>query len=163
MNIAPLFWLAPFASLVALGFAFIFYRGMMAASAGTSMMQDIGNHVRSGAMVYLKQQYKVMLVVFGAFALISAVVAFGFRMQSPWTPATFLCGGLFSALAGFIGMRTATNAATRVAAAAMECLGAALRLSFRSGAVMGLTVVGLGLPERERVVSCRQGLHAGRG
>ncbi|MDH3994131.1 MAG: sodium-translocating pyrophosphatase, partial [Gammaproteobacteria bacterium] len=101
--------------------------------------------VRRGAMAYLGQQYRIMLLVFAVLALLFAVLAYGFGLQNPWLPITFVGGGFFSALAGFFGMQTATLAATRTAAAARTSLGQALRIAFRSGAVIGLTVVGLGL------------------
>ena len=142
---ATFFWLAPVAALIGLLFAWVFYRDMRQQDAGTEVMQRIGEHVREGAMAYLRQQYRIMLFVFGALALLFAVLAYGFGLLNPWLPATFLCGGFFSALAGFFGMRTATLASTRTAAAARTSLEQSLRVSFRSGAVIGLTVVGLGL------------------
>lgn len=140
-----LFWIAPAASIVALGFAWMFFRQMMKCDEGTDRMMMIGKHVREGAMAYLKQQYRVMLIVFAAVAALFAVLAYGFHLLNVWLPITFICGGFFSALAGYFGMRTATQAATRTAAAARESLGASLKVAFRSGAVMGLVVVGLGL------------------
>ena len=140
-----LFWIAPGASIVALVFALMFFRQMMKADEGTDLMIKIGRHVREGAMAYLNQQYRIMLIVFAVVVLLFAVLAYGFDLQSNWLPITFVCGGFFSALAGYFGMRTATQAATRTAAAARESLGGALKVSFRSGAVMGLVVVGLGL------------------
>lgn len=140
-----LFWLAPLASLVALGFAAFYFKQMVKCDEGTDLMIKIGRHVREGAMAYLGQQYRVMLVVFGVVAALFAVLAYGFGMLNNWLPVTFICGGFFSALAGYFGMRTATLASTRTAAAARESLGASLQVAFRSGAVMGLVVVGLGL------------------
>lgn len=139
------FWLVPFASLVALFFAWYFFRGMMRRSEGTERMQQIAAHVRSGAMAYLRQQYKVVIIVFLFLALFFAFLAYGLGVQNKWVPFAFLTGGLFSGLAGYIGMRTATVASARTAQAASESLDSGLRVAFRSGAVMGLVVVGLGL------------------
>ena len=139
------FWLVPFASLVALFFAWYFFRGMMRRSEGTERMQQIAAHVRSGAMAYLRQQYKVVIIVFLFLALFFAFLAYGLGVQNKWVPFAFLTGGLFSGLAGYIGMRTATVASARTAQAASESLNSGLRVAFRSGAVMGLVVVGLGL------------------
>jgi len=139
------FWLVPVASIVALGSAYGFFREMMKESEGTETMARIAAHVRAGAIAYLKQQYKVVGTVLVSLTLVFCVVAYGFHMQNPWVPFAFLTGGLFSGLAGFIGMRTATYASARTANAARRSLNAGLRVAFRSGAVMGLTVVGLGL------------------
>ena len=140
-----LFVLVPLAAVLALLFAYIFYRQMRQASEGTPTMQQIAEHVRKGAMAYLKQQYKVVAIVFVILALFFAVLAYGFHVQNPWVPFAFLTGGFFSGLAGFIGMKTATAASARTANAARSSLNEGLKIAFRSGAVMGLTVVGLGL------------------
>ena len=146
MNNTPLiFWIVPLASLVALGFAWYFFRTMMRCSEGTDRMKEIAAHVRQGAMAYLRQQYKVVTVVFLILALFFAFLAYGLGVQNPWVPFAFLTGGLFSGLAGYIGMRTATYASARTAHAASQSLNQGLRVAFRSGAVMGLVVVGLGL------------------
>ncbi|MDL2227805.1 sodium-translocating pyrophosphatase [Bacteroidales bacterium OttesenSCG-928-K03] len=142
--ITPIFWLIPIASIVALVFAYYFYRQMMKESEGTPKMAEIAKHVRVGAMSYLKQQYKVVIVVFIILALIFALMAF-FNLQNPWVPVAFLTGGFFSGLAGFFGMKTATYASARTANAAQESLNRGLKVAFRSGAVMGLVVVGLAL------------------
>ena len=139
------FWLAPAGALIGLLFAALFFRNMLQQDAGTTKMQRIGRHVYDGAMAYLAQQYRVMLLVFGALSLLFALLAYGFDLQHRWLPATFLGGGIFSALAGWVGMQTATRASTRTAAAARQSLAGALRVAFRSGAVMGLVVVSLGL------------------
>ena len=139
------FWLVPIASIVALGAAYGFFREMMKESEGTETMARIAAHVRAGAIAYLKQQYKVVGTVLVSLTLVFCVLAYVFHMQNPWVPFAFLTGGLFSGLAGFIGMRTATYASARTANAARRSLNAGLRVAFRSGAVMGLTVVGLGL------------------
>jgi K(+)-stimulated pyrophosphate-energized sodium pump len=141
----PVFWIAPIAAIVALIFAWRFFTQMRSEDEGTDVMVTIGGHVRSGAMAYLKQQYKIMLVVFVVVAGLFAYLAYGLEVQSPWLPVTFVFGGFFSALAGYFGMQTATLASTRTAAAARNSLPDALRIAFRSGAVMGLVVVGLGL------------------
>ena len=141
----PLFYVVPAASVVALLFAFIFYRQMMKEDEGTPTMKRIAQFVREGAMAYLKQQYKVVLIVFVILAVFFAVLAYGFGVQNPWVPFAFLTGGFFSGLAGFVGMKTATYASGRTANAARRSLNSGLKIAFRSGAVMGLTVVGLGL------------------
>ena len=144
-NIISVFWLVPVASLIALGMALYFYLQMKKEDEGTPRMREIAQHVRKGAMAYLKQQYKIVAVVFIVLAIVFAVMAYGFQMQNPWVPFAFLTGGLFSGLAGFFGMKTATYASARTANAARKSLDGGLRIAFRSGAVMGLTVVGLGL------------------
>ena len=133
------------ASVVALAFAWYFFQQMMKEDEGTPTMKQIAKYVRDGAMAYLKQQYKVVTIVFVVLALFFAVLAYGFGVQNPWVPFAFLTGGLFSGLAGFVGMKTATYASGRTANAAMRSLNSGLKVAFRSGAVMGLTVVGLGL------------------
>lgn len=145
MSIDLLFYFVPVASLIALGFAYFFYKQMLKESEGTPTMKEIAEHVRKGAMAYLKQQYKVVTIVFLILAAFFAVLAYGFGIQNPWVPFAFLTGGFFSGLAGFIGMKTATSASARTANAARRSLNSGLKLAFRSGAVMGLVVVGLGL------------------
>ena len=139
-----LFYLVPAAAAAALLFAWIFFRQMMKESEGTVTMKEIALYVRKGAMAYLKQQYKVVTIVFVILALVFAVLAV-FGIQNPWVPFAFLTGGFFSGLAGFVGMKTATYASARTANATGRSLNSGLKLAFRSGAVMGLTVVGLGL------------------
>ena len=145
MTIPIAFWLVPIASVVALAMAWIFFRSMMGADEGTPRMREIAGHVRRGAMAYLKQQYKVVTIVFVVLAIIFAVMAYVLHWQNPWVPFAFLTGGFFSGLAGFFGMKTATYASARTANAARKSMDAGLKIAFRSGAVMGLTVVGLGL------------------
>lgn len=140
-----LFYIVPAAAVVALFFAWLFFHQMMKESEGTVMMKEIAQYVRDGAMAYLKQQYKVVTIVFVILALFFSVLAYGFHIQNPWVPFAFLTGGFFSGLAGFIGMKTATYASARTANAVTKSLNSGLKLAFRSGAVMGLTVVGLGL------------------
>ena len=140
-----LFYFVPVASVLALVFAAIFYRQMRREDEGTPTMKQIALYVREGAMAYLRQQYKVVIVVFIVLALFFSVLAYVFQIQNPWVPFAFLTGGFFSGLAGFIGMKTATYASGRTANACRRSLNAGLKVAFRSGAVMGLTVVGLGL------------------
>ncbi|MBE2181042.1 MAG: sodium-translocating pyrophosphatase [Chthoniobacterales bacterium] len=144
-EIGPVILLPPAAALLALFMAAFFARQMLRAAEGTERMIEIARHVRSGAMAYLRQQYRVMLLVFVVLAGVFALMAFVWELQTRWMPLLFLCGGFFSALAGYFGMRTATAASSRTAQAASESLGAGLQIAFRSGAVMGLVVVGLGL------------------
>lgn len=144
-NIPSVFWLVPVASVVSLGMALFFYLQMKKADEGTPRMKEIAEYVRHGAMAYLKQQYKVVTIVFIVLAVIFSVMAYGYQLQNPWVPFAFLTGGFFSGLAGFFGMKTATYASARTANAARKSLDAGLKVAFRSGAVMGLTVVGLGL------------------
>ena len=140
-----LFYFVPVASVIALFFAWLFYHQMKKESEGTPTMKEIAQYVREGAMAYLKQQYKVVGIVFIILAVLFSVLAFGFGVQNKWVPFAFLTGGFFSALAGYVGMRTATYASARTANAVSKSLNSGLKLAFRSGAVMGLTVVGLGL------------------
>ena len=143
--ITPIFWIVPVASVLALVFAWYFFRQMMKESEGTALMAQIALHVRKGAMSYLKQQYKVVASVFLALVVLFSIMAYGFGVQNEWVPIAFLTGGFFSGLAGFLGMKTATYASARTANAARSSLNSGLQVAFRSGAVMGLVVVGLGL------------------
>ena len=145
MMIPFAFWLVPVASVVALGMAFFFFRQMMGEDEGTPRMREIALYVRKGAMAYLWQQYKVVGIVFAVLCALFAFMAYVLHVQNPWVPFAFLTGGLFSGLAGFFGMKTATYASARTANAARQSLNSGLKVAFRSGAVMGLTVVGLGL------------------
>ena len=140
-----LFYLVPLAAILALGFAWYFFRQMMKEGEGSATMKEIALFVRKGAMAYLKQQYKVVTIVFVILAVFFAILAYGFGVRNTWVPFAFLTGGFFSGLAGFVGMKTATYASARTANAAMRSLNSGLKVAFRSGAVMGLTVVGLGL------------------
>ena len=140
-----IFFLVPIAYIVALGFAYYFFKQMLKESEGTETMKKIALYVRKGAMAYLKQQYKVVTIVFVILTAIFAVMAYGLQIQNPWVPFAFITGGFFSGLAGFFGMKTATYASARAANAAQRSLNDGLQLAFRSGAVMGLVVVGLGL------------------
>ena len=140
-----LFWVIPVASILALGFAWHFHRQMMKESEGTPQMMKIAAAVRKGAMSYLKQQYKIVGMVFLGLVILFSIMAYGFDVQNHWVPVAFLTGGFFSGLSGFLGMKTATYASARTANAARASLNSGLRIAFRSGAVMGLVVVGLGL------------------
>ena len=140
-----IFYLVPASSLLALFFAFYFFRQMIRQSEGTVRMREVALYVRNGAMAYLKQQYKVVGIVFLVLLIFFVILAYGFGVQNKWVPFAFLTGGFFSGLAGFIGMKTATYASARTACAAEKSLNSGLKVAFRSGAVMGLVVVGLGL------------------
>jgi len=140
-----LFWLVPLGSIAALAFAYYFFKQMMKRSEGTDLMKKIAAYVREGAMAYLKQQYKVVIIFFIIMTILFSILAYGFNFQNPWVPFAFITGGFFSALAGFFGMKTATYASARTANAARNSLNDGLQVAFRSGAVMGLVVVGLGL------------------
>jgi len=144
-SLPAIFWLAPLSSVLALVFAYFFYKQMLGKDEGTDMMKKIAAHVREGAAAYLRQQYKIVAIVFVVITIIFAILAYVLKIQNPWVPFAFITGGFFSALAGYFGMKTATYASARTANAARHSLDAGLRLAFRSGAVMGLVVVGLGL------------------
>jgi K(+)-stimulated pyrophosphate-energized sodium pump len=143
--VSSIFWLVPVSSILALSFAWFFFSQMMKESEGTDKMIKIASYVRQGAMAYLKQQYKVVGIFFLVIMVIFLILAYGFNVQNPWVPFAFITGGFFSGLSGFFGMKTATYASARTANAAKESLNKGLRVAFRSGAVMGLVVVGLGL------------------
>ncbi len=140
-----LFLLVPVCASLALAYAWLFYKTMMETSEGEDRMKEIASYVRVGAKTYLWQQYKVVGIFFLCAFLFFVILSFGLHVQSAWTPFAFLTGGFFSGLAGFFGMMTATNASARTANAARESLNASLQIAFRSGAVMGFVVVGLGL------------------
>ncbi len=143
-NIIGLFWLLPLAALLALFFGWIFFRSMMKNSEGTDRMKEIAQYVREGAMAYLRRQYRVVGLVFGVLLLILIFLAY-LGVQNPFVPVAFLTGGFFSGLCGFLGMKTATFASARTAQGASQSLNRGLQVAFRSGAVMGLIVVGFGL------------------
>ncbi len=144
MNLKLLIYAVLAASVLALVAAYVFYRQMLTKDEGTDLMKKIAAHVRQGAMAYLKQQYKVVSIVFAILAALFAVMAY-FDLQNGWVWFAFLTGGFFSGLAGFFGMKTATYASARTANAARQSLNSGLQVAFRSGAVMGLVVVGLAL------------------
>lgn len=141
--ITQIFWIIPIAAIVALAFATYFYYHMKKQSEGNERIREIAQHVRKGAMSYLKQQYKIVGIVFLCMVVLFSIMAYGFDLQNPWVPIAFLSGGFFSALSGFLGMKTATYASGRTAHAAISSLNKGLQIAFRSGAVMGLVVVGL--------------------
>jgi K(+)-stimulated pyrophosphate-energized sodium pump len=140
-----IFWLVPLSAVLALSFAFYFYKQLLREHEGTDLMKTIAQHVREGAMAYLRQQYKVVFYFFIAMTILFSILAYVLKVQNPWVPFAFISGGFFSGLAGFFGMKTATYASARTAHAAQESLNRGLKIAFRSGAVMGLVVVGLGL------------------
>ncbi len=143
-GIPVLWYVAPLASIIALLMARIFFQKMYAANPGSAKMQEIAGYVKEGAMAYLWRQYKVVGIVFIVLFVLFAVLAI-FHVQNPFVPVAFLTGGFFSGLCGYIGMRTATAASSRTAQAASESLNRGLQVAFRSGAVMGMVVVGFGL------------------
>ena len=143
MDLSVVYWVLA-ASILALAFAFFFYKSMMKEDEGTDLMKKIAAHVRKGAMAYLKQQYKVVIIVFVVLAIVFFVMSL-FHLQNGIVWFAFLTGGFFSGLAGFFGMKTATYASARTANAARRSLNSGLKVAFRSGAVMGLVVVGLAL------------------
>ncbi len=143
-DVTTLMYVVLAASVLALSFAYYFYRWMLGKDEGTELMKTIASHVRKGALAYLKQQYKVVTIVFVVLAVVFAVMAY-FKLQNGIVWFAFLTGGFFSGLAGFFGMKTATYASARTANAARQSLNSGLQVAFRSGAVMGLTVVGLAL------------------
>ena len=138
-------YIAPIAAIVALFMAMKFYKEVMAADEGTPLMQEIAGYVRAGALAYLKQQYKVVFIVFVILCGVLAFMAFGLHVQHKIVPVAFLTGGFFSGLCGWFGMKMATNAAHRTTAGAKRSLNDGLVVAFRAGAVMGLVVVGFGL------------------
>src|SRR4030043_1731241 len=140
-----LFWFVPAASATALFFAWYFFHAMKKESEGTEIMKRIASHVRKGAMAYIKQQYKVVTIIFIGLTIFFSILAYVLHVQNPWVPFAFLTGGFFSGLSGFFGLKTATYASARTTNAAQKSLNSGLRIAFRSGAVMGLVVVGLGL------------------
>jgi len=139
-----IWWMVPSASLLALFVALGFYRKLIKSSEGTERMAEIAQYVREGAMAYLKHQYKTVTIVFLVLLVIFIILAF-IGVQNPFVPVAFLTGGFFSGLCGFLGMKTATAASARTAHAARTSLDGGLKVAFRSGAVMGMVVVGFGL------------------
>ncbi len=138
-----LFWIVPISAILALLFAYLFFKQMMKESEGTEKMVKIASHVRTGAMAYLKQQFKVVAIVFAILTTLFALMAYVLNLQNQWVWFAFLTGGFFSGLAGYLGMKTATHASARTTNAARNSLNQGLKIAFRSGAVMGLVVVGL--------------------
>jgi K(+)-stimulated pyrophosphate-energized sodium pump len=142
--ISNLFWIVPISALMALLFAWIFYKGMIIQEEGTDKMKQIAAYVREGAMAYLKRQYTVVGKIFIVLVVLLLILAY-MGVQNPFVPVAFLTGGFFSGLCGYLGMRSATFASSRTAWAASKSLNKALQVALRSGAVMGLIVVGFGL------------------
>jgi K(+)-stimulated pyrophosphate-energized sodium pump len=138
------FWFIPVASVLALVFAWFFFKSMMKNSEGTDRMKEIAQYVREGAMAYLNRQYRVVALVFGVLLIILTLLAY-FGIQNPFVPIAFLTGGFFSGLCGYLGMKTATYASARTTHGASQSLNKGLQIAFRSGAVMGLVVVGFAL------------------
>jgi K(+)-stimulated pyrophosphate-energized sodium pump len=134
----------PVAAVTALVFAWIFFRGLMKNSEGNDRMKEIAQYVREGAMAYLTRQYRVVTIVFIILVVLLLFLAY-MGVQNPFVPVAFLTGGFFSGLCGFLGMKTATHASARTAQGATQSLNRGLQIAFRSGAVMGLVVVGFGL------------------
>ena len=143
-GITPAFWIAPICAIAALVVAVVCYKLMIKAPEGNDAMKRIAGFVREGAMAYLKQQYSKVGIVFAILFVIFLILAF-LGLQNPFVPVAFLTGGFFSGLCGFIGMKTATAASSRTAQGASESLNRGLQVAFRSGAVMGMVVVGFGL------------------
>lgn len=145
MNTIPGYWyFVPAAALFALAMALYFYRFMKKQPDGNDRMREIAGYVREGATAYLKQQYKTVSIVFIVLFFIFVILAV-LKIQNPFVPIAFLTGGFFSGLCGFLGMKTATYASSRTAQGAISSLNRGLLIAFRSGAVMGLVVVGFGL------------------
>ncbi len=142
--ISSIFWIVPISALLALLFAWIFYRNMKAQEEGTDRMKEIAEYVREGAMAYLSRQYSVVIKVFLILVVLLTILAY-MGVQNPFVPIAFLTGGFFSGLCGYLGMKTATFASNRTAWAASKSLNKGLQVALRSGAVMGLVVVGFGL------------------
>jgi len=142
--VTTLWWIAPIGSLIALIMAWVFYRMMMNAEDGNERMREIAQAVREGAYAYLGRQYRVVTLVFAVMVVVLAVLSY-LGIQNPFVPVAFLTGGFFSGLSGYLGMKTATNASSRTSQGAIHSLNRALQVAFRSGAVMGLVVVGFGL------------------
>jgi K(+)-stimulated pyrophosphate-energized sodium pump len=138
-------WVTWIGSVAALLFALILALGVLKKDAGTDRMKEISRAVQVGALAYLKQQYKVVGIIFvGLWALFMGL-SFGLNLISRFVPFAFLTGGFFSGLAGFIGMSVATRANARTTWAAKSSLNGGLRVAFSAGTVMGMVVVGLGL------------------
>ncbi|UCC11255.1 MAG: sodium-translocating pyrophosphatase [candidate division WOR-3 bacterium] len=140
----PLFWIAPAGSFFALFFAFVLSRTTKRFDEGTDSMRQIAQAIREGARAYLKRQYRLVVIIFGIVFVLLLVLSL-YKLLPTFVPFTFLTGGFFSALSGFIGMTQATNSSARTANAAQTSLNSALRVAFGAGGVMGFTVVGLSL------------------
>ncbi|NQZ69841.1 MAG: sodium/proton-translocating pyrophosphatase, partial [Lentisphaeria bacterium] len=143
-TIQNLLFIAPIGAIAALITAYIFFNKVKAADPGNETMQRIAGYVREGARAYLNSQFKSVCIVVAVLFVVFCVMA-GYGLQNTLVPVAFVMGAMFSALCGFLGMSTATMASNRTAQGASESLNAGLQIAFRSGAVMGLVVVGFGL------------------
>ncbi len=146
-ELPKIWYLAPFGAFMGLVFAFKYYRDVMASPPGDKLMMEIAGHVREGAYAYLRQQYKIVAIIFLLVAIVLFILAFVLDIQSRLAPFGFLTAGGLSGLAGFLGMRIATQASSRTAEAAKYSLNRGLQVALHSGAVMGLVVVGLALTD----------------
>ena len=145
VNFIPnIWWISPLSAIVALALAYSFFKKLISVSEGTDRMKEIADLVKIGAIAYLKKQYKVIGVVFFFIFIFLSILAFN-GLQSPFVPFIFLSGGIWSAVCGYLGMKTATNASARTANACQKSLNDGLQVAFRGGAIMGLMVVGFGL------------------
>ncbi len=142
-----LFWIGFVGAVVAGLFAVLQAKKVMGYSEGTEKMQKLAASIREGANAYLKRQYTTVLKVFAIVFVVLLVIAFASngKMLSKFTPFAFVTGGIWSMLAGLVGMKIATSSNARTAQAASESLNKGLRVAFSSGSVMGFTVVGLGM------------------
>lgn len=145
MNLPWYWFIAPFGSILALIFAYIFYIEVRRRDPGSERMQEIAGYIRDGAFAYLKQQYIGVSIFFLIALVIFSIMVWGLNILNTWVPLAFITGGFFSGLAGFIGMKTATMASSRTAQACTKSLNKGLKVAFRAGSVMGLVVVGLAL------------------
>ena len=141
----PVYYLAPIGGILALLMALVFYRGFMTQSEGEPEMIRIAQAVRDGAYAYLGRQRNVVAIVFVGLIVVLLILAFVLGLQAKLTPLGVAIAGILSGLCGYLGMKTATNASARTAAAAKQSLNDGLRVAFRAGAVMGLCVVGFAL------------------
>lgn len=145
MNLPWYWYIAPFGSVLALIFAYLFYHEVKKNDPGNERMQEIASYIRDGAFAYLRQQYIGVSIFFLVAFVLFNIMAWGLNILNTWVPFAFITGGFFSGLAGFIGMKTATMASSRTAQACHKSLNKGLKIAFRAGSVMGLTVVGLAL------------------
>ncbi len=140
-----LMWMAWVGSIAAIGFALILGVHVLRKDPGNETTRELSAHIQAGALAYIKQQYKVVILFFAVLLVLFLILAYGLHLISPFVPFAFLTGGFFSGLSGFIGMSIATRANARTAWASNSSLNAGLRVAFSSGTVMGMTVVGLGI------------------
>jgi K(+)-stimulated pyrophosphate-energized sodium pump len=140
-----LMWVTWIGSIAALFFALYLIISVLKKDQGNEKMIEISKAVQEGALAYLKQQYKIVGIVFILLFVLLSVISYVFNLLSPFVPFAFITGGFFSGLSGFIGMSVATRANCRTTCAAQKSLNSGLRVAFNSGTVMGMVVVGLGL------------------